>query len=106
MIMNEDILNEIKNQDYKLKVKEIQNSINQKCNDYDKNGVIFGLSGGIDSAIIAYLCSNSIKDKTLALIMPDSKISPNDETENAIKIIDTLESVSYTHLTLPPLYSV
>ena len=89
--MNEDILNEIKNQDYKLKVKEIQNSINQKCNDYDKNGVIFGLSGGIDSAIIAYLCSNSIKDKTLALIMPDSKISPNDETENAIKIIDTLE---------------
>ena len=49
------------------------------------------MSGGIDSAVIAYLCNNSVKEKTLALIMPDSKISPESETSDAIKIIDELE---------------
>ena len=48
------------------------------------------MSGGIDSGVIAYLCAKSMKEKTLALIMPDSKISPKEETEDAIKIVDTL----------------
>ena len=90
MIMNENILTEIKNQDYQSITERIQNSIIQKCSEYDKDGVIFGLSGGIDSAVIAHMCAKSIKEKVLALIMPDSKISPKDETEDAIKIVDTL----------------
>ena len=89
--MNEDILNEIKNQDYIEITKKIQTGLVQKCNDSNKDGVIIGLSGGIDSSVLAYLCANSIKAKTLALVMPDSKISPNDETEDAIKIVDALE---------------
>ena len=89
--MNEDILNEIKNQDYIEITKKIQTGLVQKCNDNNKDGVIIGLSGGIDSVVLAYLCANSIKSKTLALVMPDSKISPNDETEDAIKIVDALE---------------
>ena len=88
--MNEDILNEIKNLNYAVLSKSIQTGIIQKCNNYNKDGVIFGLSGGIDSGVIAYLCAKSMKEKTLALIMPDSKISPKEETEDAIKIVDTL----------------
>ena len=88
--MNDGILNEIKNHNYQQISEKIQNSIVQKCNDYNKNGVIFGLSGGIDSGVIAYLCSNAIKEKTLALIMPDSKISPESETNDALKIVDSL----------------
>ena len=88
--MNEDILNEIKNLNYAVLSKSIQTGIIQKCNNYSKDGVIFGLSGGIDSGVIAYLCAKSMKEKTLALIMPDSKISPKEETEDAIKIVDTL----------------
>ena len=88
--MSEDILNEIKNLNYAEIIKSIQIGIIQKCNNYSKNGVIFGLSGGIDSGVIAYLCAESMKEKTLALIMPDSKISPKEETEDAIKIVDTL----------------
>ena len=88
--MNEDILNEIKNLNYAELSKSIQTGIIQKCNNYNKDGVIFGLSGGIDSGVIAYLCAKSMKEKTLALIMPDSKITPKEETEDAIKIVDTL----------------
>ena len=67
--MNEDILNEIKNQDYIEITKKIQTGLVQKCNDSNKDGVIIGLSGGIDSAVLAYLCANSIKAKTLALVL-------------------------------------
>ncbi len=53
-------------------------------------GVVFGLSGGIDSAVIAALCGKFLKDKSLALIMPDSSITPKIDTEDAMKLVDKL----------------
>ena len=88
--MNQDILEKITNQDYNIIATRIQNGLKQKIDKTNSKGVIFGLSGGIDSAVIAYLCNNIVKEKTLAVIMPDSKISPESETSDAIKIIDTL----------------
>ncbi len=88
--MNQEILKEIISQDYKIIAKRIQDGLVQIITNTDSKGVIFGLSGGIDSAVIAYLCHNAIKEKTLALIMPDSKISPESETSDAIKIVDEL----------------
>lgn len=48
------------------------------------------MSGGIDSAIIAHVCADSFKDKSLALVMPDSKVSPKEETEDALHLVDNL----------------
>ena len=88
--MNQKILEAIKNEDYSSKARIIQDNLKAKISQHNAKGVIFGLSGGIDSAVIAYLCSNTIKDKTLAIIMPDSKVSPESETSDAIKIVDKL----------------
>ena len=88
--MNQDILKKITNQNYTTIANRIQNKLKQKIVETNSKGVIFGLSGGIDSAVIAYLCNNSIKEKTLAIIMPDSKVSPESETSDAIKIVDKL----------------
>ena len=88
--MNRDILQNITNQDYSKIANRIQNKLKEKIEETNSKGVIFGLSGGIDSAVIAYLCNNAIKEKTLAIIMPDSKISPESETSDAIKIVDEL----------------
>ena len=88
--MNQDILKKITNQNYTTIANRIQNKLKQKIIETNSKGVIFGLSGGIDSAVIAYLCNNSIKEKTLAIIMPDSKVSPESETSDAIKIVDKL----------------
>ena len=85
-----DILNKIIEQDYSSISNKIQNSLKQKLDEIKSNGVIFGLSGGVDSVVTAYLCANSIKDNTTALILPDSKISPKEETEDAIKVVDEL----------------
>jgi NAD+ synthase len=88
--MDQKILEEIKNQDYSSITKKIEDFLKMKLQDSNSNGVILGLSGGIDSSVITYLCSRVLKDKTLALVMPDSKISPKEETEDALKIIDKL----------------
>ena len=85
-----DILNKIIEQDYSSISNKIQNSLKQKLDEIKSNGVIFGLSGGVDSVVTAYLCANSIKDNTTVLILPDSKISPKEETEDAIKVVDKL----------------
>lgn len=86
--MNNQLLNEIINQDY----TKIQNDIESFLRQYTSNsqGFVFGLSGGIDSAIIAHVCAKSFKDRSLALIMPDSKVSPKAETEDALYLVDSL----------------
>ena len=88
--MNEEILNEIKNQDYGKISKKIQDSIKERISQIGSNGIIFGLSGGVDSAVVAYLCNAVIKEKTTAIIMPDSKVSPETETNDALNIVDSL----------------
>ena len=86
--MNQEILDEITNLDYSEISKKIQNSIKEKITQTNSKGLIFGLSGGIDSAVIAYLCAGVVKESTTAVIMPDSKISPEDETNDALKIVE------------------
>lgn len=88
--MNEKLLDEIKNQDYAAITKKIEDFLKNQVAKNNTNGVILGLSGGIDSSVITYLCARVLKEKTLALIMPDTKISPEKETEEALKIIEKL----------------
>jgi NAD+ synthase len=88
--VNEKLLDEIKNQDYAAITKKIEDFLKNQVVKNNTNGVILGLSGGIDSSVITYLCARVLKEKTLALIMPDTKISPEKETEEALKIIEKL----------------
>ena len=88
--MNQEILDEITNQDYQKIKESIESTLETKLAETDCDGIIFGLSGGIDSATVACLCSNVLKNKSLALVMPDSQISPNDETEDALQLVKKL----------------
>ena len=86
--MNEEILREIIKQDYEKIQLDIEVFLKNQISQKKANGVIFGLSGGIDSATIAYLCKKISETKeVLALVMPDSAISPSSETGDALKII-------------------
>ena len=87
--MNRQIIEELVKKDYDLIQKKIENFLKTEIDNRRSNGVVFGLSGGIDSAVIATLCAKFVKEKSLALIMPNSKITPKSETEDAIKIVDT-----------------
>ena len=86
--MNRQIIDEVIKKDYDSIQNKIGNFLKNEIEIRKSNGVIFGLSGGIDSAVIATICSKHVKEKSLALIMPNSKITPKSETEDAIKIVD------------------
>ena len=83
-LLNQDIINEIKNQDYASITQTIEKFLSEQIEKSHVNGIILGLSGGIDSAVLAYICKRKLKEKTLAIIMPDTSITPKTETEDAL----------------------
>ena len=100
--MNQDIINEIQNQDYSKIADGIEKFLAEKIEKANAKGVILGLSGGIDSAVIAYICKRNLKEKTLALIMPDTEITPKSETEDALKMI-ALTGIEYKLIDIIPI---
>lgn len=86
--MNPKTLDEITKKDFNSIQEKIGSFLVDEIRERRSQGVIFGLSGGIDSAVIAMLCAKFVREKSLALIMPDSKITPVTDTEDAIKIVD------------------
>ncbi len=84
------MLDEITKKDFNAIQEKIGSFLMEEIRERKSQGVIFGLSGGIDSAVIAMLCAKFVREKSLALIMPDSKITPESDTEDAIKIIDSV----------------
>jgi len=62
----------------------LEDFIKEHMERLEREGVILGLSGGIDSAVAAALCKRSVgSEKTLALIMPE-KDSKKENIEDAI----------------------
>jgi NAD+ synthase len=100
--MNQEILDEIENQDYKEITEMIERFLSEQIEKNKAEGLILGLSGGIDSAVLAYLCKRQLKEKTLAIIMPDTEITPNYETEDALKMI-ALTGIEYKLLDIKPI---
>jgi NAD+ synthase len=88
--LNRQIIEEIIKKDYTLIQNKIGSFLVEEVAKRKSQGVIFGLSGGIDSALLAILCAKFIHEKTLALIMPNSMITPASDTEDAIKMVDNL----------------
>ena len=100
-MLNQDIINEIKNNEYASITETIEKFLSEQIEKNHAKGVILGLSGGIDSAVLAYICKRKLKDKTLAIIMPDTSITPL-ETEDALKII-SLTGIEYKLIDIKPI---
>jgi len=88
--MNQEILKEIIEQDYTKIQQDIETFLKNSVSQNKADGVIFGLSGGIDSTVVAYLVAKIFGKKALALVMPDSTVSPSNETGDALKVVGEL----------------
>lgn len=100
--MNQEIIDEIVNQDYENISNKIQFFLRQSIEKTQANGMILGLSGGIDSVVTAVLCAKKFREKTLALVMPDTKISPESEITDALKTIEKI-GIEYKLIDINPI---
>jgi NAD+ synthase len=72
----------------KIKPEEVSLSLENFIKEYmeklERDGVILGLSGGIDSAVLAVLCKRAVgPERTLGLIMPE-KDSEEEHIQDAL----------------------
>ncbi|EMY2840483.1 NAD+ synthase [Campylobacter coli] len=63
--------------------------IQHKVKDSGLNGVVLGLSGGIDSALVATLCKKALGENVFALLMP-TKFSNQENLNDALKLCQEL----------------
>lgn len=73
----------------KLK-EQIIHFLQKEVEDRGFEKVVYGLSGGLDSAVVAFLCNEAFKDKAMAILMPTSKSSPQ-HYRDALKIVEQLQ---------------
>ena len=82
----------------------IENFIRDKMNEFQREGVILGMSGGIDSSITATLAVRALgPEKVLALILPERDSSPESKSD-ALKEVNRL-GIQYREVKLGPILS-
>jgi len=64
--------------------KSIVSFIKSKVKECDAEGAVIGLSGGIDSAVTAYLSVEALGSRrVMGLIMPDLRATPDEDVKDA-----------------------
>jgi len=83
-------------------VDTIHNFIKSKLEESKADGLVIGLSGGIDSSLVAYLCAHAVgSDKILGLVLPCDTTSSED-VKDAVKVAEEL-GIKYKILNIDPL---
>ena len=81
----------------KENVEKIVNWLQECVNKAGCKGIVYGLSGGVDSAVIAGLSKLAFKDESLAVIMP---INSDVEDENDAKLVIEKYKLNFTKVDL------
>lgn len=65
--------------------------IRARISESRASGAVIGLSGGIDSAVVAYLTVEAVgKENVLAIMLPVQDLTPGYDTDDAINVADRL----------------
>lgn len=83
-------------------IDKIEKYIKEYVKNTDRRGVVIGVSGGIDSAVVAALSVKALgKDKVLGLILPCE--SKKKDIDDALKVADMLD-IEYKMIDLTKTY--
>jgi NAD+ synthase len=86
-------------------IKKIIDFIKEEVNNSKSNGVVLGLSGGLDSSVVATLCVKALgKDKVIGLILPDERITPEEDIKDAIELAEKL-GIKYYIIKIDDIYN-
>lgn len=71
-------------------VETITEFIKNKLNESKSKGLVIGLSGGIDSSLVAYICARAVgSDNILGLVLP-SETTSKEDIEDAVEVAEEL----------------
>lgn len=71
--------------------RKIISFVKTKVREAKADGLVVGISGGIDSAVVAYLAVEALGSKrVLGLIMPDLRVTPQGDVEDAKQAVEDL----------------
>ncbi|BEP16998.1 NAD+ synthase [Pyrofollis japonicus] len=91
MALSRISLRDIISLDYESIANRLSEFIRDYVADANAKGVVVGVSGGVDSATTLYLLARSLgADKVLALILPDSEVTPSEDLEDAKLLVEKL----------------
>lgn len=80
--------------DYKKVTDDLISWLREKAEETGAKGFVFGLSGGIDSAVVAGLSKRVFPENSLGLIMPCESIDK--DASDAKKVADALDLKTHT----------
>ena len=85
------ILNKITDLNYERISKKIVSMLKDELKSSKREGYVFGLSGGLDSAVVASLLSRAAAETTFALVMPREDITPKQDVSDASDLAKRLK---------------
>lgn len=83
--------------DWTKNIKSMCDFLYTQTNNAGLSSVVLGLSGGVDSAVVAKLCVEVFKDKATALLMPSSTSNPR----NLLDARNFATSIGIKHIEIP-----
>ncbi len=94
-----DNISEIPKMDLEKTKSDIIKFIKSKVDESKTDGIVVGLSGGIDSTLVAYLACEALgKDKVLGIVMP-STTTPTEDKIHGIEIAQHL-GIAYKEIAI------
>ncbi len=72
-------------------VERIEEFIRRKVDEANAEGVVVAVSGGVDSATVAFLCKRALgSERVFGLILPESGVTSQQDVEDAIEVAKML----------------
>ncbi|HEW93959.1 NAD(+) synthetase [Candidatus Geothermarchaeota archaeon] len=90
------------NYDYAL--NRILSFLREKLSETGLEGLVIGLSGGVDSSVTAAIAVKALgSEKVHGLILPDSRTTPREDIDDAIELAEKL-NIKYHLITIDNIY--
>jgi NAD+ synthase len=84
------VLGTVVNQDYGQVMDRLNSFLHNYLASSRANGVVIGLSGGLDSSVAAAACTQSLgTDRVFGLVMP-TKVTPDQDRKDAVSLAQSL----------------